>query len=93
MTSVLFSSGGYNIGGNQLRVELRTLQGRVDTLSKGLMSMKDLLVSLNPDQAEAINKHFDDIVNPPSANTVQQPALPPPQASRPVNPAVNRVRP
>lgn len=91
MTSVLFSSGGYNIGGNQLRVELRALEGRVDTLSKALMNMKELLTSLNPDQANAINTHFNAIVNPPPANAVQQP--PPSEAPRPVNPAVNRVRP
>ena len=89
MTSVLYSSGGYNVGGNQLRTEIRTLQTRLDTLTSGLNGLKDLLNTLNPENAEAINAYFANFGAPSSAT------LPPPLPARPppLPAAANRVRP
>ena len=89
MTSVLYSSGGYNVGGNQLRTEIRTLQTRLDTLTSGLNGLKDLLNTLNPENTEVINAYFTNL-GVPSSST-----LPPPLPARPppLPAAANRVRP
>jgi hypothetical protein len=99
MTSVLYSSGGYNTGGNQLRVEIRNLTTRVDTLSTTLSNLKNLFISLHPDQAEAINTHFSG-VTPPTPEQLQQQAQQQAQQQQvqaprtpAQNAAVNRVRP
>ena len=91
MSSVLGGGFGYNIGGNQARTDIRTLQTRVDALTKTVDGLKGLLLTLNPDHAEAINTYF----NNADGTTTATPAPPPPPVPtpRPVNPAVNRVRP
>lgn len=88
MSSVLGGGFGYNIGGNQARTDIRTLQTRVDALTKTVDGLKGLLLTLNPDKSEAINAYFSDT----DATTTAAQA-PPPPTPRPVNPAVNRVRP
>jgi len=94
MTSVLYSSGGYNLGGNQFRVEIRNLTNRVDTLTTSLTSLKDLFVSLHPDKTDEINATLSNVLNPTTNST---PANAPPPPFPPRNPAqnaaVNRVRP
>jgi hypothetical protein len=88
MSSVLGGGFGYNIGGNQARADIRTLQTRVDALTKTVDGLKGLLLTLNPDKSEAINAYFSD-----TDATTTPPPPPPVPAPRPVNPAVNRVRP
>jgi hypothetical protein len=88
MSSVLGGGFGYNIGGNQARADIRTLQTRVDALTKTVDGLKGLLVTLNPDKTEAINTYFS---GTDGTNTAAQ--APPPPTPRPVNPATNRVRP
>jgi len=89
MSSVLGGGFGYNIGGNQARADIRILQTRVDALTKTVDGLKGLLLTLNPDKSEAINAHFSSTDG--TTTTVAQ--APPPPTPRPVNPAVNRVRP
>ena len=93
MTSVLYSSGGYNLGGNQFRVDIRNLTTRVETLTTGLTSMRDLIVTLHPEKADQINASLSNILNP--ATTTTPTTAPPPFPPR--NPAqtvgVSRVRP
>ena len=88
MSSVLGGGFGYNIGGNQARADIRTLQTRVDALTKTVDGLKGLLLTLNPDHAEAVNAYFSG-----TDATTPAPAPPPPPTPRPVNPATNRVRP
>jgi len=88
MSSVLGGGFGYNIGGNQARADIRILQTRVDALTKTVDGLKGLLLTLNPDKSEAINAYFSD-----TDATTTPPPPPPVPAPRPVNPAVNRVRP
>ena len=56
MTSII-NGFGYN-GGNQLRVDMRNLNTRLDTLTTTLNSLKDLFIALHPDKADIINATF-----------------------------------
>ena len=56
MTSII-NGFGYN-GGNQLRVDMRNLNTRLDTLTTTLNSLKDLFITLHPDKADVINATF-----------------------------------
>ena len=95
MTSVI-NGFGYN-GGNQLRVELRNLTTRVDTLTNSLNSMKELFLTLHPDQAEAVNAAFSTAgtttQQQQQQQAQQQAATQPPVRTAAQQQAVNRVRP
>lgn len=86
MTSVLYSSGGYNIGGNQLRVDLRNTNNRLDNLIQGMATLEALFVKLHPENAAEIQTAFSNVVNPPSAPP------PPPVNLAPLPPARNNVQ-
>jgi hypothetical protein len=94
MTSVLYSSGGYNIGGNQLRVDLRNTNNRLDNLLQGMSTLEALFVKLHPENATEIQTAFSNVLNPsstPAAAPVNPTPLPP--ARNNVQTAgVNRVR-
>ena len=95
MTSVI-NGFGYN-GGNQLRVELRNLTTRVDTLTNSLNSMKELFLTLHPDQTEAVNAAFSaggtTTQQTQQQQAQQQAATQPPVRTAAQQQAVNRVRP
>jgi hypothetical protein len=93
MTSVLYSSGGYNIGGNQLRVDLRNTSNRLESLIQGVQNLETLFVKLHPDNADEIKAAFSNILDP-AASTPPAPAPPPlpPQRNTVQSAGVNRVR-
>jgi hypothetical protein len=89
MTSVI-NGFGYN-GGNQLRVELRNLTTRVDTLTTSLNSLKELLLTLHPDKTDAINAAST--TSTPQQVQEQQAPTQPPARTAAQQQALNRVRP
>ena len=93
MTSVLYS-GGYNVAGNQLRVELRNTNARLDNLLKGLSSLEELFVKLHPDSVNEVRAAFQNVINPPEAVPEQRPNPTPlpPQRNTVQTAGVNRVR-
>lgn len=92
MTSVI-NGFGYN-GGNQLRVELRNLTTRVDTLTNSLASLKELFLTLHPDQTDAINAAFTTgTTSTQQTQQQQQQQTQPPVRTAAQQQAVNRVRP
>lgn len=94
MTSVLYSSGGYNIGGNQLRVDLRNTNNRLDNLIQGMASLEALFVKLHPENATEIQTAFSNVLNPASTpiTSVVNPAPLPPVRNNVQSAGVNRVR-
>ena len=94
MTSVLYSSGGYNIGGNQLRVDLRNTNARLEGLLQGMASLEALFVKLHPDNADEIKAAFSNVINPSTTAAAPAPAPTPlpPQRNTVQTAGVNRVR-
>ena len=89
MTSVL-NGGGYNLSGNQYRRDIQNLTARLDTLTKGVTSLKDLFVGLHPEKADEVSAAFDAILNPPAPVPSAPVDTTPPAAQRLA--AANRYR-
>lgn len=84
------------MGGNQLRVDLRNTNARLENLIQGMSTLEALFVKLHPDNAAEIQTAFSNVLNP-SASTataaLDVPRTPLPPARNNVQTAgVNRVR-